>query len=77
VRLTQEEIRRIRSWKEGERSPVDTSRPRKPGDDEPMLPRVCFAIVSRHAHQRKTTCGKLKAAAKAIRLVLEVLEAGH
>jgi hypothetical protein len=72
--LTRKEVARIRSWKEGERVEPDASRPNDSQHMEPMLPKVCFAIVSRHARKRKTAHGKLKAAAEAIRLVLEVLE---
>lgn len=73
MKLTNRQVRRIRCWKEGE-CYIDTSRPRKPGDDLPMLPKVCFAIVAEIARGRKTARGKLKAATQAIQLILEVLD---
>ncbi len=67
MKLTQHDLRRLRSWKEGECFANDPTR-------EPILPEVCFAIVSRLAHTRKTARGKLRAAAEAIRLVLAALD---
>ena len=74
MKLTQHDLARIRSWKEGQRCHRDESRPSRPEDLEPMLPKVCFSIVARHAHKAKTARGKLQRAAQAIQLVLDALK---
>ncbi len=74
MKLTQNDIARIRSWKEGQCCEQDTSRDSSIDHLLPMLPKVCFSIVARHAHKAKTTRGKLRRAIKAIELVLAVLD---
>ncbi len=73
MKLTQNDLARLRCWKEGECCGRDTSRPHDTQHREPMLSNVCFAIVSRLACGRKTARGKLRAAARAIGLVLAAL----
>jgi hypothetical protein len=65
MKLTQNEVKRLRSWKEHEVFERDK--------EGPMLPRVCFSIVSRHAHKAKTAKVKLRRARQCIDLVLNVL----
>ena len=74
MKLSQHDIERLRSWKEGQCVAPDPGRPHDRQHLEPMLPRVAFAIVSHHLHKAKTARGKLRRCIRACRLVLDVLE---
>ncbi len=74
MKLTQNDLARLRCWQEGECCEQDASRPDDTQHREPMLAKVCFSIVSRLARTRKTARGQLRAAAEAIRLVLAALD---
>lgn len=74
MKLTQTDVARLRSWKEGECCEQDHSRPNDTQHQQPMLPKVVFQIVGRHACKAKTARGRLKRLIVAAKLVIEVLK---